>query len=183
VLDERLDCELLQHIAAKHREWHFVLVGPVVKIRQEDLPVAQNLHYLGQKEYDELPAYVGNWDVTMLPFARNASTRFISPTKTPEYLAAGKPVVSTPIVDVVDPYGKLGFARIAENADEFCAAINAALMKPDSCWLTSVDNFLRQTSWDLTFSKMWNEVIRCDATASESTECARIHNERELTNV
>ena len=108
VLDERLDQELLRQVAAAHPEWHFVLIGPVVKIRHEGLPRAANIHYLGLRSYADLPRYLANWEVAMLPFARNASTKFISPTKTPEYLAAGKPVVSTPIQDVVSPYGEMG---------------------------------------------------------------------------
>jgi UDP-galactopyranose mutase len=97
VLDERLDTALLRDVSASHPEWHFVLIGPVVKIAENELPRGHNIHYLGRKDYSDLPMYIANWDVAMLPFARNASTRFISPTKTPEYLAAGKRVVSTPI--------------------------------------------------------------------------------------
>jgi UDP-galactopyranose mutase len=103
VLDERLDRDLLNQLAKQHPAWHFILLGPMVKIRPEELPSACNIHYISQKTYAELPSYLANWDVAMLPFAQNASTRFISPTKTPEYLAAGKPVVSTPIPDVVKP--------------------------------------------------------------------------------
>ncbi|WP_233581395.1 glycosyltransferase family 1 protein [Acidipila sp. EB88] len=158
VLDERLDCELLQSIAACNSAWHFVLIGPVVKIRHDSLPQASNIHYLGQKSYKELPTYLAHWDVAMLPFAQNASTRFISPTKTPEYLAAGKPVISTPIRDVVEPYGRLGLSHIAGTAEEFCTAIQHALDRPREGWLSDVDDFLSHTSWDRTFAEMWNEV-------------------------
>ncbi len=163
VLDERLDRELLQEIAAREPTWHFVLVGPVVKISEEALPRAANLHYLGQKTYAELPYYLAHWDVAMLPFAQNASTRFISPTKTPEYLAAGKPVVSTPIPDVVEPYGRLGLARIGGDAESFCEAIRASLGGQSPAWTQEVDKFLRQTSWDQTFAAMWAEVSPCAA--------------------
>ena len=173
VLDERLDRELLREVAACEPSWQLVLIGPVVKIREDELPRAANLHYLGQKPYAELPAYLAHWDVAMLPFAQNASTKFISPTKTPEYLAAGKPVVSTPIRDVVEPYGRLGLARIAENAKSFCDAIAASLQAPAPGWRESVDKFLKQTSWDRTFDAMWAEVLRCAgkdaATATSST--------------
>lgn len=158
VLDERLDRELLGEVAAHHPEWHFVLIGPVVKIREEDLPHASNLHYLGQKQYKELPAYLANWDVAMLPFARNEATRFISPTKTPEYLAAGKPVVSTPITDVVKPYGELGLVKVASNAAEFGSAIEQCLKPQDALWLEKVDRFLAGNSWDKTFEGMWKEI-------------------------
>src|SRR4051794_15740426 len=103
------------------------MLGPVVKIDPASLPAAPNIHYLGGKKYDELPRYIASWDVALLPFARNESTRYISPTKTPEYMAAGKPVVSTSIRDVVRPYGELGLVRIADRVDEFVAACTAAL--------------------------------------------------------
>jgi UDP-galactopyranose mutase len=161
VLDERLDTGLLKELAALRPNWHFVLLGPVVKIREEDLPRAANLHYLGSKSYVDLPQYLANWDVAILPFARNASTRFISPTKTPEYLAAGKPVVSTPIQDVVQPYGEMGLVRIAETAEEFARAIEASLnpIPPDE--RRRIDDFLAGMSWSKTFNGMLKEISRC----------------------
>jgi glycosyltransferase involved in cell wall biosynthesis len=161
VLDERLDRNLLRDVAALQPEWHLVLLGPVVKIREDELPRADNLHYLGQKSYSELPSYLGNWEVAMLPFARNASTRFISPTKTPEYLAGGKPVVSTPIPDVVRPYGDMRLVRIGETAAEFADAIQQSLRESHAAWLEGVDAFLANSSWDDTFKGMWNEIRRC----------------------
>jgi glycosyltransferase involved in cell wall biosynthesis len=160
VLDERLDRELLSQVAADHPEWHFVLIGPVVKINPDQLPRANNIHYLGQKSYAELPKYLANWDVAILPFARNAATRFISPTKTPEYLAAGKPVVSTPIHDVVSPYGEIGLVRIGADAQEFGAAIEQCLQDVEPTWIERVDSFLAKTSWDKTFQGMWKEIQR-----------------------
>jgi glycosyltransferase involved in cell wall biosynthesis len=160
VLDERLDRDLLRELAAAHPEWHLVLVGPVVKIGEDELPRAANLHYLGQKSYAELPRYLAGWDVAMLPFARNSSTRFISPTKTPEYLAGGKPVVSTPIQDVVHPYGDMGLVRIGENAAEFADAIGRSLQGLEEEWLERVDEFLAGNSWDRTFEGMWKEIQR-----------------------
>ena len=163
VLDERLDQNLLREVAALEPDWHFIMIGPVVKISIDELPTAANIHYLGQKQYSELPQYLAHWDVAMLPFAQNASTRFISPTKTPEYLAAGKPVVSTPIRDVVEPYGRLGLALIASDAEHFQEAVSELLEPPEPGWLPSVDEFLRHTSWDETFTKMWHEVTRLRA--------------------
>lgn len=161
VLDERLDRELLRALAARHSSWHFVLLGPVVKIRQDELPVAENLHYLGMKRYAQLPQYLAGWSVAMLPFAQNASTRFISPTKTPEYLAAGKPVVSTPIADVVRPYGELGFVKIAADAKEFGEAIGACLSGEGVPDQSVVDAFLAKMSWNMTFQAMWTEIYKC----------------------
>lgn len=160
VLDERLDRDLLGQIAAMRPDWHMILIGPIAKIRPEELPRSQNLHYLGQKDYADLPSYLAGWDVAMLPFARNASTRFISPTKTPEYLAGGKPVVSTPIQDVVTPYGEMGLVKIGANAEEFIEAIEQSLQQAEHGWAERVDQFLRRNSWDKTFERMCKEVQR-----------------------
>ena len=130
-----------------------MLVGPVAKIDPRDLPSLPNIHYLGQKAYDDLPRYIAGWDVAMLPFARNAATRFISPTKTPEYLAAGKPVVSTSIADVVRPYGEERLARIADTPDDFIDAIRSRSAEPAAQWLPRADAFLAGNSWDATWSR------------------------------
>ena len=113
VIDERFDIDLLRQIAELRPDWSFVMVGPVVKISEDELPRAANIHYLGGKTYEQLPAYLSGWDVALMPFAMNESTQFISPTKTPEYLAGGKPVVSTPVKDVVRSYGHLQGVHIA----------------------------------------------------------------------
>ncbi len=134
------------------------MVGPVAKISHADLPVFKNIHYLGRKAYDDLPSYIAGWDVAMLPFARNDATRFISPTKTPEYLAAGKPVVSTSIPDVVRPYGDERLARIADTPDDFVDAIRAALSEPTAQWLPQADAFLVGTSWDATWAAIAERV-------------------------
>lgn len=155
VIDERMDLDILRDIASARKDWHLVLLGPVVKINPASLPVAQNIHYLGMKQYAELPSYLGGWDVAMLPFAQNESTRFISPTKTPEYLASGLPVVSTPIRDVVSPYGDLGLVRIACGAREFINSVESLLESPPNAeFRKQVDQFLSQSSWDKTWSDM-----------------------------
>ena len=120
------------------------------------LPRAYNIHYLGAKRYEELPAYIAGWDVALMPFALNESTRFISPTKTPEYLAAGKPVVSTPVRDVVRIYGEMGLVRIAEQPEAFVEAIEAALREDigNADRLMRVDELLARTSWDWTWTRM-----------------------------
>ncbi|PSB17444.1 glycosyltransferase family 1 protein [Phormidesmis priestleyi ULC007] len=156
VIDERMDIDLLAGVADARPDWHLVLIGPVVKIDPATLPQRSNIHYLGGKSYLELPDYLAGWDVALLPFARNESTRFISPTKTPEYLAAGKPVVSTSIRDVVCPYRELGLVQIADAPSEFVAAVETALQtaRQDSEWLDRVDAFLAQNSWDKTWASM-----------------------------
>jgi len=169
VVDERMDLELLRQVAAARPDWHLVIVGPVVKIDPSCLPAAANLHYLGPKQYDELPSYLAGWDVALLPFARNDATRYISPTKTPEYLAAGKPVVSTSIRDVVRPYGVTGLARIADDPADFVAAVEAALAETATERLRQVDAFLTQTSWDGTWTRMYHLVTAAIAASTGAT--------------
>lgn len=171
VVDERFDTELLGGVAAARPDWQFVIVGPVVKISDDDLPHGPNIHYLGGKSYQELPRYVAGWDVAALFFARNESTRFISPTKTPEYLAAGKPVVSTSIRDVVRPYGEMGLVRIADTVCDFVKAASEIGMDEyvkDANWLRRVDKFLAQNSWDRT----WNEIATIIGEAVELNRAA-----------
>ncbi len=160
VLDERFDLALMGEVARLRPDIHFVLIGPVVKIDPAALPSGENLHYLGPKTYRELPNYLAGWDVAMLPFALNESTRFISPTKTPEYLAAGKPVVSTPIHDVVRGYGDAGLVAIAGDAESFAGALDRALDPPDAAWREAVETKLATSSWDKTWAAMWEEIER-----------------------
>jgi UDP-galactopyranose mutase len=156
VIDERMNIELLAEVARMRPDWHFVMLGPVVKVDPEMLPKTANIHWLGGKSYEELPQYMSNWDAAMMPFAHNDSTRFISPTKTPEYLAAGLPVVSTSIRDVVRPYGEKGLVQIGDTIEEFAAGIATALDMNGSRpgWLMKVDDHLKEMSWDRTWRGM-----------------------------
>jgi UDP-galactopyranose mutase len=156
VVDERMDLDLLAAVADARPEWSLVVVGPVVKIDANDLPRRANIHYLGGKSYAELPAYMAGWDVALMPFAINEATRFISPTKTPEYLAAGCPVVSTPIVDVVRHYGELEAVAIADTPAAFVAACDAALAMrgAGSGWRDAADAQIARGSWTRTASDM-----------------------------
>ena len=157
VIDERIDLELIRAVATARPDWSLVLVGPVVKIDPAELPRLPNIHYLGARDYDRLPAYLAGWDVALMPFAINEATRFISPTKTPEYLAGGRPVVSTPITDVVRHYGDLDAVAIAGDAAGFVAACARALelaAQPGGSWLVEADLRLASISWDNTFQAM-----------------------------
>ena len=153
VLDERLDIPLLRGVAEARPAWQLVMIGPVVKIDPAELPRLPNIHYLGPKRYEELPAYLSGWDLALLLFARNDATRFISPTKTPEYLAAGKPVVSTSIRDVVTPYGDRDLVRVANTVDGFIHQCANALREVPEPRRVRADVFLRSMSWDRTWSK------------------------------
>ena len=161
VIDERFDIELVSELARQRPDWNLVLIGPVVKIDPADLPRLPNIHYLGSKDYAQLPAYLGGWDVALMPFAMNDSTRFISPTKTPEYLAGGCPVVSTPVTDVVRVYGDSGVVKIAATADEFITAIEGLLNEDrDAAFAQRIDTVLDGMSWDKTCASM-KEQIEC----------------------
>lgn len=157
VIDERLDLSLIDALAAARPDWSIVMIGPVVKISEADLPRRANIHYLGGKAYDALPGYIAGWDVGLMPFALNDSTRFISPTKTPEYLSAGRPVVSTAITDVVRHYGDLDGVIVADTSEAFIAGCDRALAmasEASASWREAVGDRLAQTSWDQTFLRM-----------------------------
>jgi UDP-galactopyranose mutase len=153
VIDERIDLSLLEAVARARPQMQFVMVGPIVKIDRDTLPRLPNIHYLDTKKYDELPSYMAGWHAAIMPFALNEATRFISPTKTPEYLAAGRRVVSTEIRDVVEPYERLGLVRIGRSAEDFARQLDAALAD-DGARDAARDEFLSSNSWDTTWARM-----------------------------
>ena len=155
VIDERIDLKLLHVTAKKLPKVFFVMIGPLAKIDESDLPREENIYYLGMKSYNELPNYLKAFDIAMMPFAINDATKYISPTKTLEYMAAGKPIISTKITDVVRDYSNC--VSLIENADEFSDAITALF---DARATTSLHkeyrDILDNTSWDATAEKMQN---------------------------
>ena len=155
VIDERMDVPMVGKAAELRPDWQFVMVGPVVKIDEATLPRPENIHYLGQQGYEDLPAILAGWDVAVMPFALNESTRYISPTKTPEYLAAGLPVVSTAIKDVVTPYGDLDLVSIVSTPEEFVSAIETAMTEDSQDRRIRADAYLSNFSWDKTFQGMY----------------------------
>jgi UDP-galactopyranose mutase len=154
VIDERIDLALLDQVASARPEWSLIMVGPLAKIGPEDLPRRSNLHFVGPRSYDALPSCLAAWDVALMPFAINDATRFISPTKTPEYLAAGLPVVSTPIADVVATYGGTAAVRIADTPDRFIAACEEALSLDRQAMLPEVDATIAGMTWDESFRRI-----------------------------
>jgi len=159
VIDERFDLPLLAAMAEARPKWQFVMVGPVVKVDPSDLPRHANIHYFGQQSYEKLPEFLKGWDVALLPFAENDSTRFISPTKTLEYMATGKPIVSTPITDVAEPYG--GMVGLARTPAEFLEACEAALNETSTHRQRRLDQYdavLSRTSWNATAAAMDEEI-------------------------
>ncbi|MGN6618274.1 MAG: glycosyltransferase family 1 protein [Ilyomonas sp.] len=159
VIDERFNLKMIEEVARKKQEWQIILIGPICKIEKDLIPNYKNVHYLGSKTYQQLPNYLSGWDIAMIPFELNESTKYISPTKTPEYLAAGKPVISTSIRDVVKPYNEKNLVYIADTADEFIKAAEKELsIKHKSQWLEKVDAFLCNNSWDITWNKMLQHI-------------------------
>jgi glycosyltransferase involved in cell wall biosynthesis len=156
VIDERMDLDLIAEVARMRPDWEIVLLGPVIKIEPGDLPQAPNLHYPGMKNYDELPAYLSRFDVALIPFALNEATKYLSPTKTLEYMAAHKPIVSTPIRDVVELYGDV--VKIAGTPAEFCACIDEALKEDPAARLPKELELLEQHGWDNIVEEM-NQLI------------------------
>lgn len=152
VIDERIDLPLINETAQLMPEVSFVMIGPLAKIRDEDLPRGSNIHYLGMKQYDELPGYLKAFDIAMMPFALNESTEFISPTKTLEYMAADKPIISTAIKDVVRDYSKA--LDVISNAEEFSQAISGVLQAENTHDSARFEAILKKTSWDATVGKM-----------------------------
>jgi glycosyltransferase involved in cell wall biosynthesis len=158
VVDERLDRELLAAIADVRPDWQIVMIGPVVGIDPPELPRRPNIHYLGDRNYQDLPAYLSGWDVAIAPFARDEST--IAPAETSEYLAAGIPTVSTSIRDVELLYGRRGLVEIADATDEFVAAVerlmNRGIDYDYDAWLDRVDETLASSAWDDAWARMMN---------------------------
>lgn len=177
VIDERMDLELLTALADARPDWSLVMLGPVIKIDPSDLPRRPNIYFLGGKPYDALPDYLAGWDVALMPFAINESTRFISPTKTPEYLAGGRPVVSTAIADVVRQYGDVRAVMVAHSTTEFIEACSEALdlVAEGDGWLSQADEALRELSWDRTFRGMFDLIAKATAAQRQKGLAADIY--------
>lgn len=154
IIDERIDTKLLKFIAESHPEWQIVMIGPIKRV-ERSLPKCPNIHYLGRKPYKELPYYLSGWNAALVPYVVNESTEFINPQKIPEYLAAGKFVISTPVKDVVRPYGEMGLVNVADDPAAFVAEIEKVLLVKDrSKWLSEVDIYLSLNSWNKTWEAM-----------------------------
>jgi glycosyltransferase involved in cell wall biosynthesis len=155
IIDDRIDFQLLSAIALRKPDWNFVMLGPVIGISESDLPNLPNIHFIGRKGYEELVTYISGWDVAMLPFAHNDATRYMNPLQTPEFLAAGKPVIAAPVNDIIRTYGHRGLVQIAGTAEEFVRVGEIHLSTRDKTeWQEAVIDFLSLNSWDKTWQRM-----------------------------
>ena len=177
VIDERIDYELVARLAAAYPDDAVVMVGPVVKVDPRELPHAANIHWLGQRRYDELPAHVKGFDVCLMPFALNESTEYINPTKTLEYMAAGKPIVSTAVSDVKHHF--VPIVAVGESHDEFIAAVGRALEAQDEAMIERGLEEARRNTWESVVAQMgriMTEAVR--ARSRRGTRATRVASER-----
>jgi glycosyltransferase involved in cell wall biosynthesis len=186
VIDERIDMGLVDAIASRHPEWQVVMVGPVVKIDPAGLPTHPNIHWLGQQSYQDLPDFMGGWDVCLMPFALNDATRYISPTKMLEYMACGRPSVSTSIRDVVEPYGHL--VSIADGPDAYVEACERILSRSADQHAEhgrALAQAIARTSWDRTAQQMATLIEQADAAkaATARADAAQASADRSLAKV
>jgi glycosyltransferase involved in cell wall biosynthesis len=173
VIDERLDYGLLKHLAESFPEGSIAMVGPLAKVAPEDLPRLPNLHWLGQRTYAQLPEMVKGFDVCLMPFALNDSTRFINPTKTLEYMAAGKPIVSTAIPDVIRNFTPV--VAVAHDAVEFVRHVKRLLEARDEALIQRGIEVAAGSSWDAIVLQMRSrmlEALQSSAIRSAGTMAA-----------
>lgn len=159
VIDERIDYELLVYLGNAYPSASLIMVGPVVKVDPKSLPRLSNLHWLGQRTYEDLPALVKSFDVCLMPFALNDATRYINPTKTLEYMAAGKPIVSTAIPDVVHNFTPI--VAIAHSAAEYAQAVKRASETPDAQLIQLGIQKADRETWESIVASMQRRIAEC----------------------
>jgi glycosyltransferase involved in cell wall biosynthesis len=177
VIDERIDYDLLRTLATSLPEAELVMVGPVVKVDPAELPQGHNIRWLGQRQYAELPAHVKGFDVCLMPFALNEATEYINPTKTLEYMAAGKPIVSTAVSDVVHNFTPV--VTVAETPEEFVAAVRSAIDSPNAELISRGLEQARSNSWESIVARM-ERIIR-DAVRTRESRTERTVGDRART--
>ncbi|MDP9173420.1 MAG: family 1 glycosylhydrolase [Planctomycetota bacterium] len=181
VVDERVDYGMVGEMARMRPDWSFAMVGPVVKVDPNLLPHSPNLFWLGQRDYQVLPNYCRAFDVCMMPFAINSATQYINPTKALEYFATGRPVISTPVLDVVRQY--TGLVDVVKSAGEFVDAAERAMRNPDKDRLARATEKARQSSWEVTVKTM-QDLIKSAISKNDRPSRAKVQpiNEAEALN-
>ena len=152
VVDERLDYDLISRLAQSNPAWHIVMVGPTCKVDPASLPQHPNLHWLGRREYADLPAYTKGWDVCLMPFALNEATEYINPTKALEYMATGRPIVSTPVPDVVSNFSRV--VKISRSTDDFISLCRTECLTPDEEAVERGIEMARENQWETIVQKL-----------------------------
>lgn len=166
VVDERMDYELVGKLADADPSWNIVIVGPVCKVDIKDLPQRPNIHWLGGRDYTQLPSYTKAFDVCLMPFALNEATEYINPTKALEYMATAKPIVSTAVPDVVSNFSSV--AQVAKTHDEFIALCRAAATQPNQELISRGLKMAQQNTWDAIVAKLEGHIE--DVLAKENAE-------------
>ncbi len=172
VIDERLDYLLIERLAQAFPDATVAMVGPIVKVDPDGLPKLPNIHWFGQRSYDELPAIVKAFDVCLMPFAMNEATRYINPTKTLEYMAAGKPIVSTAVPDVVRNFTPV--VQVAHSMEEYVSAVRHALDHPDAKLIAAGIELAHNSSWDSTVSQMRELMLACIRKPARASPLSRL---------
>ncbi len=152
VVDERMDYELVARMADANPAWSVVVIGPVVKVDPGSMPQRPNLHWLGGRAYNELPAVCKGFDLCLMPFARNESTEYINPTKALEYMATGRAIVSTAVPDVVSNFGEV--VKIANSHEEFIELCRRSVAHPDYRAISRGLKMVRENSWEAIVDKL-----------------------------
>jgi glycosyltransferase involved in cell wall biosynthesis len=164
VVDERMDYELVTKLADADPQWSIVMVGPVLKVKEQGLPERPNLHWLGSRDYSQLPSYCKGFDVCLMPFALNQATEYINPTKALEYMAAGRPVVSTKVPDVVSNFGNI--AKIGSSHEEFISLCRQAINEPDQGAIERGLERAADSTWDRIVEQMEDHIDKALAKKS-----------------
>jgi glycosyltransferase involved in cell wall biosynthesis len=174
VIDERIDYELLEKLADARRDWQIVMVGPTAKVDPADFPRRKNLHFIGGRAYAQLPALTKGFSVALMPFALNAATEYINPTKALEYMAAGRPVVSTALDEVKSNFRSV--ARIAQSHGEFIQMCASEIASPSKSRIARGRKLAAENTWEAIVAKMEQhiaDVFRCSAdSAAEQNQTA-----------
>jgi glycosyltransferase involved in cell wall biosynthesis len=170
VVDERMDYELLGMMADAHPEWSIAIVGPWTKVDPAAFPQRSNLHWLGGRDYEQLPGFVKGLDVCLMPFARNEATEFINPTKALEYMATGRPIVSTAIEDVILQFSEV--VDVAHSRAEFISACERALAKPNVGAIERGLELAGRNSWEAIVERLKGHIEDVLQTRRELEVCA-----------
>jgi glycosyltransferase involved in cell wall biosynthesis len=178
VVDERLDYELIGKLAEANPHWHVAIIGPACKVDPSHFPQHPNLHWLGRREYAQLPAYTKGFDVCLMPFAMNEATEYINPTKALEYMATGRPIVSTPVPDVISNFGKV--VKIASTHEEFIETCRNETLQPDESAIARGIQMAEENQWETIVQKLEGHIAdvfekkesRAGNTAAQATVAA-----------